>query len=661
MNYFMEPINLEMWPMFEKVTGINYVECFLATSDMRKGDILFLHVGSQVSKYKSGIYAVGEIISNPYILHNSPEDYCNEKSTVDVRILKIDYNEPLILHGECVDYINQFRTAHRLSYENGAELYNKIFNTKIDTSYNKKRVETKEDWKDILNAEKQEDNIVLEVLFYMMQCKNYTSNGTNIMKSLNLNSIPNLDIVRFGKRIIELKKIKEQKDENGDNRYWNIPFETDFSKNRNGIFTWKVRPELADALIELYNLNKTDNNNVLFEEAIKDFDPKEYEKSIKNVIETQNAFVQKFNVSKIMNMTLDEYVIGKAKVDDSGLNSFCYILERQLRELGSILGATSSKFGIWYAPEDETYKITKKYGADIETVFFKIKEEICKLIIAGYNDDYDKMDESLLSPMFRGKILSTYFPDKFIPIFDEDDIDIFLNLLDIKYDVHEINTIEKKKRLLKEYKDNNEVMNKYSDYYFMRILYYMFKRETKEKHTVNGEIDYDIRLVDFNYLGSHETEKRNSYRSRETDYERINRNKKDIGNRGENAVLNYERKILNDLGLQYLADRVETSENDAIGYDIISFNPDGTEKHIEVKTNSGSSNKLLDFYLTDNELQTMEQDPAYNIYYLFSIKKNPKIHIVNKEILYKQKELYLKPVLYKASIDVELIDNEDYK
>jgi len=360
MNYFMKPLNLEMWNMFEKVTSVNHIECFLATNDMRKGDILFLHLGSQVSKYKSGIYAVGEIISNPYILHNSPENYCNEKNTVDVKILKIDYHEPLIIHEDCVDYINQFRTAHRLIYENGTELYNKIFNTKIDTSYNKKRVETKDEWIDILKAEKQDNNVVLEVLFYMMQCKNYTSNGLNIMRALNLNGIPNLDIARFGKRIVELKKIDEQKGDNGDNRYWNIPFETDFTKNRNGIFTWKIRPELVDALIEYYGLNKVDSNNALFEETLKDFDPKEYEKSIKDVIDTQTSFVQKFNITKIMNMTLDEYVIGKVKVDDSGLNSFCYILERKLRPLGSMLGATSSKFGIWYAPEEGTYKTAKK-------------------------------------------------------------------------------------------------------------------------------------------------------------------------------------------------------------------------------------------------------------------------------------------------------------
>lgn len=653
-NFFMEPVNLEMWNMFEKVKGIGHVECFLATKEMSKGDKMFIHVGGQVSSYKSGIYAVGEIISDPYILHNSPQDYCNEKNTVDVRIDMINYEEPFVDHAECINYINQYRVVHRLAHDKGAELYNRICGIKVDTSYNKKRVDSKKDWIEILKNEKQENNIIIDILLYMMQCKNYTSNGANISKALGINGLPNLDIKRFGQRIVELKNIEEQKGVSGKRRYWNIPFETDFTKNKKGVFTWKLRPELVDALAELYDIEKKDSNNYLFEEAMKDFDPEEYEKSISNLLQIQLEFVKKFNIKKIMEMDLDEYVIGKAKVDTSGSDSFCYVLERQLKELGSMLGATSSKFGIWYAPEEREYKIAKKYGDNIDTVFNTIKSEICNLIAAGLNDDYEKMNKSLLSPMFRGKILATYFPDKYIPIFDEEDIDIFLNLLDINYDVHEIDTIEKKKILLKEYKDNNDLLNKYSDYYFMRLLYYVFKRETKERHTVNGEIDYNIQFVDFNYLGSHEYEKKNVYRSRETDYERISRNKKDIGNRGENAVLNYEKKHLNELGLPELAKKVELSENDAIGYDVISYNPDGTEKHIEVKTNSGQSNKLLDFYLTDNEFQIMKSDPSYNIYYLFSIKKDPKIHVINKEVLEKNKDLYLKPVLYKVAIDVEL-------
>ena len=93
-------------------------------------------------------------------------------------------------------------------------------------------------------------NIVLEILFYMMGCKNYTSNGLNIMKALNLNGIPNSQIVSFGRRIIELKGIPEQKSDNNQNRYWNIPFTSDFSKNKKNLFTWKIRDELAEALIE---------------------------------------------------------------------------------------------------------------------------------------------------------------------------------------------------------------------------------------------------------------------------------------------------------------------------------------------------------------------------------------------------------------------------
>ena len=210
MNYFMEPINLEMWPMFEKVTGVNHVECFLATSEMKKGDILFLHVGRQVMKYESGIYAVGEIISNPYILHNSPGDYCNEKNTVDVRILKIDYKEPFVTHGECLGYINQFRTAHKMDYEKGTELYRYIFGENVAYSYNAKRVNSKEDWKKVLKNEKQENNVMFDIFNYMLSCKKYTTNGVNIQTALGLNGIPNLDVYRFGQRVINLLGIPEQ-------------------------------------------------------------------------------------------------------------------------------------------------------------------------------------------------------------------------------------------------------------------------------------------------------------------------------------------------------------------------------------------------------------------------------------------------------------------
>ncbi len=518
---------------------------------------------------------------------------------------------------------------------------------------NKKRVKTKNDWLDILNNEKQEDNVVIDVLLYMMNCKDHTSNGKNIATAFGKTAIPNLDIVHFGQRIVELKGIEEQSGSRGDNRYWNIPFTTVPSKNKKGIFTWRVRDELAEALIEKYNLvDNQINMKKLFNEFQEKLSEKEYNDRIQDELNVRDEFVHRFSINNIMEMKLNNYVTGRSTIDDDGKNSFCYLLESKMMNLGDMRGATAEKFGVYCSKETGEYVYTNRYGSNLEEAFNRIKEEICKLLVAGNQDDYVQLNQSLLPPLLRGKILSIYYPEKYICIFKEESVDKILNILNVNYDINEINTLEKKRKLIKEYKDNSDVFNKCSNYYFVEFLYSMFANDIKEKHTVNGEIDYNFELIDFNYIGNHIAKKNNTFRSRETDYERINRNKKDVGNRGENAVLKYEKNNLIKQGRSDLAELVEISENDAIGYDIKSFKVDGTEKHIEVKTNSGNSNKLLDFYLTENELDKMESDPYYYIYYLYSIKSKPKLHIVNKSILLNKKE-YLKPVLYKIEIDVE--------
>ncbi len=114
MSIFYEPVNINQWNLFEKVPGIGHVEPFLATRSMKLGDIVLLHVGSQNKEYQSGIYAFGTVIKGPYILHDHPDDYCNEKNTVDVSIDYICHGEPLFSHSEASGFIHQFRTVHRI-------------------------------------------------------------------------------------------------------------------------------------------------------------------------------------------------------------------------------------------------------------------------------------------------------------------------------------------------------------------------------------------------------------------------------------------------------------------------------------------------------------------------------------------------------------------
>ena len=124
--YYFEPVNVNQWNMFEKVKNIGHIEPFLATASMNVGDTILLHVGSQNKNYESGIYAVGTIVKAPYILENSPQDYCNNKLTVNVRIDKINYSYPYITHEECKLFINQFRTAHRISEEHYSLIKDRI-------------------------------------------------------------------------------------------------------------------------------------------------------------------------------------------------------------------------------------------------------------------------------------------------------------------------------------------------------------------------------------------------------------------------------------------------------------------------------------------------------------------------------------------------------
>ena len=87
---YLEPVNLKQWNMFQKVNGPGHVEPFLATKSMDLGDIVLLHVGQQEKNYESGIYAYGTIIEGPLILTDHPDDYCNGKNTVMIRIDRID-------------------------------------------------------------------------------------------------------------------------------------------------------------------------------------------------------------------------------------------------------------------------------------------------------------------------------------------------------------------------------------------------------------------------------------------------------------------------------------------------------------------------------------------------------------------------------------------
>lgn len=107
--------------------------------------------------------------------------------------------------------------------------------------------------------------------------------------------------------------------------------------------------------------------------------------------------------------------------------------------------------------------------------------------------------------------------------------------------------------------------------------------------------------------------------------EREQRNTR-LGELGEELVLEYERWQLRQLGGNRLADQITwvSKDDDRAGYDILSRNPDGSRKFIEVKTTQ--LGKETPFYFSKGELQFSQRTAHdYHLYRVFNFSADTKI------------------------------------
>lgn len=103
------------------------------------------------------------------------------------------------------------------------------------------------------------------------------------------------------------------------------------------------------------------------------------------------------------------------------------------------------------------------------------------------------------------------------------------------------------------------------------------------------------------------------------------------------------------MGKKNLADRVEhvaRTQGDGLGYDVLSFETDGRERLIEVK--STTFGQLTPFYVTRNEVARSEMDSeAYHVYRVFDFRNRPRVFAVPGAI---PASCDLQPVSYLARL-----------
>lgn len=103
-----------------------------------------------------------------------------------------------------------------------------------------------------------------------------------------------------------------------------------------------------------------------------------------------------------------------------------------------------------------------------------------------------------------------------------------------------------------------------------------------------------------------------------------------LGLAGEKLILEFEHKRLWQAGKRDLANRVEhvaDTTGDHLGFDIKSFETDGRDRLIEVKTTRFGA--LTPFFASKNEVNVSEaRESEYQLYRLFSFTQQPKLFVL---------------------------------
>lgn len=162
-------------------------------------------------------------------------------------------------------------------------------------------------------------------------------------------------------------------------------------------------------------------------------------KTNQKLYDLKEEFLEQWPVEKLESLKLEEYT----NLDKT---SFCYWIEHITRDLGSIVGGSSYKFGIYKRSDksevkeesnrttDGDYAWFKKYGAnDKEQAFQTIKNIIIKIVKSAQKDNLEAIDAIDLGNAYKWKIAFLYGDYNCLNVFKLDALRVIASNLEVGY------------------------------------------------------------------------------------------------------------------------------------------------------------------------------------------------------------------------------------
>ncbi len=365
------------------------------------------------------------------------------------------------------------------------------------------------------------------------------------------------------------------------------------------------------------------------------------------------SFVDDYSVKKILGLTLDQYVSGKGAAN----HSFCYRLEQELDSLGTIKGTPCAKFGVYFGKRGKDkakeYRFVQRWGKNLNDAFLAVKQAIADLLEAAEKEDFAAIAQNPLSAMVKGKILFLYHPDQYVPIYSEEYLQHFVKALNLA-DNFECGRGADMQRALMRYRDEWPELRSLPPGLYQHFLYEVFgnPKDSKTFGQTGAKIAFLKTAIDgAQFIGqlppSSPAAGKQPGGTGKINYEARQKSSKRIGDRGERIVLALEKQRLIAADKSKLAADVDhvAERDDGLGYDILSFEEDGTERPIEVKATT-APNLQNGFYISANELEKSGKLPNYHLYLVFSALSNsPRVFLMKNPDL-KGMGFILEPLNY---------------
>lgn len=330
---------------------------------------------------------------------------------------------------------------------------------------------------------------------------------------------------------------------------------------------------------------------------------------------SRGEFLQQFPKSKLKDLTLAEYAIGQQTL------SFCTAVEVKTKSWANINGATAKKFGIYYgrikSDPIRKYRFSSKFGKNKIEAFSSVKRAVLSLIEDARRANFKSIDENPLSQMFKAKIISLYFPDKYINICGEKHLRLIASEIGIKNQEYnsEIQHLILKQKL------SNPVTKHWSNPKFMLFLVGKFNPNDPDGVDAVAAVRQPRKK-----------------RDQEINFDDINADRSKFGKMSEEYALKWEHNRLRGAELGDFINRIEDlTKKPSNGYDFRSFSSPTQIRYIEVKSvGRDRRNGSYRFFLSQNEHTVSVQAEMKDHYFFYLVFYNKESKPCDLEICLAQ-------------------------